>query len=122
MAVQPRGPKQPALTQATPGLSPEKLPLDPAVESAYCEKTFPLDQSVEFSSEKTLPPESAVESVSSEKSLQQDPPVNSITQEKPLLHTPVELAKAQLSEIKYILLHFLLIHIFFQVGLVDIFF
>ncbi|KAF3328082.1 hypothetical protein FCM35_KLT06688 [Carex littledalei] len=96
VATQPR---QPSLTQVTPRLSPEKLPLDPAVESAYCEKTFPLDQSVEsFSSEKILPPESAVESVSSEKGLPQE--VHCITQEKPPLHAPVEPAKAQFSEIR----------------------
>lgn len=98
MATQSR---QPSLTQVTPRLSPEKLPLDPAVESAYCEKTFPLDQSVEsFSPENILPPESAVESISPKKSLPQNPPVHSITQEKPPFHTPVEPAKAQLSEIR----------------------
>jgi hypothetical protein len=117
-AVQPRGPRQPSRTQVTPRLSPEKLPLDPAVESAYCELTFPLDQSVDFSSEKILPPESAVELVSSEPNLQKDPPVHSITQET---YTLVEPAKAQISELRYIFLFFLLFYIFFQVG-IDMFF
>ncbi|KAJ4784390.1 eisosome protein [Rhynchospora pubera] len=120
--------RQRSHTQVAPKSSPEKLPLDPAVQSAYCEKTFPLDKSIEsFPSERALPLDSAVELVSlekvlplnsavelvpSEKTLPLDPPVHtitqdkpnqdplalSITQEKPPPHTPVEPSKSQLSE------------------------
>lgn len=100
VAGRPRGTRQPSLTQVTPRLSPEKLPLDPAVESAFCELTFPLDQSVELSSEKILPQESAVESVSGEQNLQKEPPVRATDQENPPLHTPVDTAKAEISEIR----------------------